>query len=175
MGIQLVRKLWAGFTAGLLCSAVVGAVHFAAYSCARKWLLPITCPSCKPEPANHAPAPHGTAPGACSVPDVHTRTHAASDNAPEDKETAPGKLAATLLAAVFAAAMTAMVESPVELFRYASRRCNTRVLLRVQTGGRQQQDTTICCIMAGAACSVKKEHVNIADLYFQPRLSAAPL
>lgn len=120
VGIKLIQKLWAGFTAGLVCSAVVGAVHFAAYSCARKWLLPLTCPSCTPDPVSHAPAHHGVALAPCPAPDGG---QAAGDKetAGGDKETAPGKMTATLPAAVFAAAMTALVESPVELFRCAAR------------------------------------------------------
>lgn len=107
-GLALFRKLWAGVTAGMLCSVIVGAVHFASYDTARRFILPIACPSCKPSAAS---SPHDSA-----LTHFDTTGEVEAPGS-EDAETRRGKMLATFMAAALAAVATALIESPVELFR----------------------------------------------------------
>jgi solute carrier family 25 S-adenosylmethionine transporter 26 len=83
-----VKSLYAGCVGGVLCSIPIGAVHFASFETSKRILINTMCTEDKP---------------AC------------------DKEASDLKnrrLMANLLAACFAAIATAVIESPVELFRH---------------------------------------------------------
>jgi solute carrier family 25 S-adenosylmethionine transporter 26 len=83
-----VKSLYAGCIGGVLCSIPIGAVHFASFETSKRLLINAMCTEDKP----------------------------ASDKVASDLKNR--RLMANLLAACFAAVATAVIESPIELFRH---------------------------------------------------------
>ncbi|GLC69728.1 hypothetical protein PLESTF_000873400 [Pleodorina starrii] len=146
--LQLLKKLYAGALGAAACAVLVGAVHFASYEGSRKAFLRLTAsPRSSDSTAAAGTSAHGamtlgvshgaqghmegasaSSPGqgtaACST---YTSTCSATDagastadktDATHNDEGRAGRALATFAAAAVAAVATALVESPVELFRH---------------------------------------------------------
>ncbi len=142
--LQLLKKLYAGALGAAACAVVVGAVHFASYEGSRKAFLKLLAPNGKPGPrtsnssGSSCCVDAGAAGSAAGdATHVHNATCAAAGLGAEpalssssisgtlsgDPNVTHGssawrRTAATFAAAFFAAVATALVESPVELFRH---------------------------------------------------------
>ncbi|KXZ54726.1 hypothetical protein GPECTOR_4g794 [Gonium pectorale] len=119
VNLQLLQKLYAGALGAAACAVLVGAVHFASYEGSRKWFIKLLCP--RTAPAAAATAGSGVTAvdtaAVCSHGSTPAVSCAAADGAGGDDGRGK-RMAATFAAAALAAVATAIVESPVELFRH---------------------------------------------------------
>lgn len=143
--LQLLQKLYAGALGAAACAVVVGAVHFASYEGSRKAFLKLLAPNGKPGSSMSSSTSSGGGSSCCvdggvagsaagDTTYLHNATCAAAGLGAEpgassnhalagDPNATHGspawrRTAATFAAAFFAAVATALVESPVELFRH---------------------------------------------------------
>lgn len=129
---RLLRKLYAGAWGAALCSVLVGAVHFASFETSRRLLL-------QHLPAAQQPAATAATATACATAEARycaggdtsqaagtSAVSLAEGQSPQQQQQqhqqhqhAGGeRWMVNILAAAFAALATAVVESPVELFRH---------------------------------------------------------
>lgn len=121
----LLRQLYAGVAGAAICSIAVGAVHYASYESSRRWLLQSMGSGSSSSGQKSTQQQAGSNPekapssGNHSIMDgpAATSGHAGLLN-DADATGGSDKLTANVMAAVFAALVTALVESPVELFRH---------------------------------------------------------
>ncbi|EFJ47173.1 hypothetical protein VOLCADRAFT_105233 [Volvox carteri f. nagariensis] len=122
VNLKLLRKLYAGALGAAACAVVVGAVHFASYEGSRKAFLRLASTS-HPNAGGSVSSVHGVqglhgTHSYASIPEYCT-TAAEGTTAPVGRdECRLGRTLATFAAAAVAAVATALVESPVELFRH---------------------------------------------------------
>lgn len=130
---RLLRKLYAGAWGAALCSVLVGAVHFASFETSRRLLLqhmPASAPgisstgalaSATDSAGSSASAAEVAAAtlSMCSSNLSQQRQHHQQHQQEEQQQRQGGeRWLVNMLAAALAALATAVVESPVELFRH---------------------------------------------------------
>ncbi|KAG2442226.1 hypothetical protein HYH02_009710 [Chlamydomonas schloesseri] len=137
--VALLKKLYAGALGAAACAIVVGAVHFASYEGSRKAILKWTTTSAsggcnsasgkgaagglgagaaEGAAAADAAAASAMADGRTGAPVTAAAAADAAAAARAEQDDRFRRAAATFAAAAFAAVATALVESPVELFRH---------------------------------------------------------
>ncbi|GLI67172.1 hypothetical protein VaNZ11_011385 [Volvox africanus] len=118
--LQLLEKLYAGALGAAACAVLVGAVHFASYEASRKTFLRLASSPASARIAS-AHSPHdldlgSSAPFAESANTGGGAAAATVHTVADDSRFV--RTVATFTAAAVAAVATALVESPVELFRH---------------------------------------------------------
>lgn len=121
VNLQLLQKLYAGAMGAAACAVLVGAVHFASYESSRKAFQRLASPPTSPTPTNTiiSQSPHPiTAQSEIRCTLSAATASGLADNSVVAENGRIGCAAATFAAAAVAAVATALVESPVELFRH---------------------------------------------------------
>ncbi|GFR50429.1 hypothetical protein Agub_g12649 [Astrephomene gubernaculifera] len=131
VNLKLLAKLYAGALGAAACAILVGAVHLASYEGSRKVLLKLTVTR-----GSTGATPTASAAGAATTTNSSEAASVGEPNSTSgtspplasvsaaargfiaDDDGQLGRAAVTFAAAAFAAAATALVESPVELFRH---------------------------------------------------------
>ncbi|GIL53451.1 hypothetical protein Vafri_9052 [Volvox africanus] len=120
--IKLLKKLYAGALGAAACAVLVGAVHFASYEGSRKAFLRLASSPGNPASAriasSHSLHDLDLARSATFPESANTGGSAAATVSTGADDSRLVRMVATFAAAAVAAVATALVESPVELFRH---------------------------------------------------------
>ena len=131
INVDLVRKLYAGVFGAALCAVLVGAVHYASYETTRKALIRAASQPNGAEAASQSSRPGAGVGGKEAAPSTSNASSSSSSSSSSSNTVSGGhanssaghvskeqRMMANVVAALVASVVTAVVESPVELFRH---------------------------------------------------------